>query len=135
MYVLRQSLDIHADLARNWSAWMGTWSQSAVECATLYCEDQRHEDESDEAFAMRLADAGIIREHAGAWAVYHHDGLSAYALDAEDEAAAIAEARALAARIGVASGDGVAAYGHLAVVAELGGGWYVLSADECWANV
>jgi len=153
-YALRFSPNIHGDISRNWSAWMGLrdkdlWSlledQLLPHGVDMDEEWERYQDEDYEtwwlrdhndrqAFLEHLAGEHDIPvgfdEHSGEWCIIHHEGLSAYELDAITEAEAIIEGREMAGRIGLPSGDGIAATGNIRIVAEVAEGWYVLECDE-----
>ena len=79
MFVARHTFTPEYDAIRNWSGWIGL--DFATEAEAL-------------AFDEEQGGNGDVRlnEAWGRWQIVHHDGLSCYALDAEDEAEAVAEA-------------------------------------------
>lgn len=139
-YAIRYSPDIHADLARGWSAWMEARFSSLLDLVETYCGDydvadylESCDSDIDNAL-LDLADArnlDVRRDPAtGQWCLVHHDGLSCYALNAASMDAALDEGAVLAAAIGEPVGNGDRTYGDVSLVADLGAGWYLLQCDD-----
>lgn len=127
-YAIRYTSSIHADLKRGWSAYMGTWGDlaHALDCV----EDQRRDGEAYREFVRRMRKEGIIRRAGTKWGVFHHEGLSCYALAATSPDAAIAEARARYAETkGGAEGTGQIIY-PAGVVAQIADDCYLLVSEQ-----
>lgn len=110
-YVARFTFDPQYDIQRNWSAWWMQWDSEkmalrdelesagidATEAYEQAIEAGRIDEETTLIDFMRnLAEReGIdIRYHngAGKWMKVHHEGLSCFALEADNDADALAEA-------------------------------------------
>lgn len=81
IYVARFSDNINADIKRNWSAWMtpglaGSYEDCKQDIADGYAHGEIRE----------------FPEYPGCYAIVHHEGLSSYLLNAENENTAIKEA-------------------------------------------
>lgn len=113
VYVVRFSADIEWDIERGFSCWGdravrktdldivqevgGFWDDDELDSKQQRWVNQfsdRYEDRSLflEDLARELAPAGLCRDDKYAtWALFHHDGLSCFALTADTPEAAIAE--------------------------------------------
>lgn len=99
MFVVRRSSNPSSDLARAWSAWNGEFAEHplmlSIDEFTMNLGIS-YDDDADEA-------AEIINDETpccvckcpatGLWGSKHHDGLSAYKLEAETLEGAVEEAR------------------------------------------
>lgn len=148
-YVLRYSPNIQGDLKRNWSAWMGLRSKDlydllvqldGVEAIEEAWEDwsdvdyapfvERDHDDFD-AFLDYLAGENDIRfdPDTKEWCAVHHDGLSCFLLEAEDEEEAIAEGKALAS-MWPDKGFGYQTEGSIRLVCSLPDDWHILECED-----
>lgn len=146
-YAIRYSPNIQADLRRGWSAWMGIRAASLYELCDntpdLYDLTEYVSDPDDTDAIYDYLDL-VERRSVGAhyepaedteapaevrWCWKHHDGLACYALDAETEAEALAQAAEWDTDA-LSSGQGWLTEGEVKVVAELGNGWYLLECDD-----
>ena len=91
----RFSDDIHADVARNWSAWMHPNLGGTIE----ECQE--------DAELLGLDNIDIREFPDGGFALVHHNGLSCYVLESTDVDSAIEEVKA-----STHSGDG---YGEASI--------------------
>ena len=143
-YAVRQSPDINADLQRGWSAWRGlrgSTLQELVDMTPDFSESEVEEAWQDspeqdyEKFLLGYIECKpgnwepVYDPTTGYWYWLHHYGLSVYGLAAETEDEALAEAKALVARLGESSGQGDMMRGSVTVIAELGNDWYLLACD------
>lgn len=134
-YVVRTSERILEDVSRGFSCFMGVYP--SAEHTPQYAEaEARLEEkfpfaESEEIREMAL-DAicgefpgGVVELAPAVWAVFHHEGLSCYRLEADTKEAALAEARQQSPHIG---GDGDATVGAVRLIAS----W---RRDGCWMHL
>jgi len=144
MYALRYSPNIHNDIQRGWSAWMGMRFESYLDLVNTAAEiseydytewaEKRGLDTEDEATAEAYVDHlgwnTAIDPHTNQVCCVHHDGLSVYELCSETLAEANDEGAALAAKLGASYGFGKATVGTVKVAADLGNNWYVLEVED-----
>ena len=144
MYALRYSPNIHNDIQRGWSAWMGMRFASYLDLVNTAAEISEYDyaewaerrgldtdsEETAEAYVDRLGWNTAIDPHTNQVCCVHHDGLSVYSISAETLAEANDEGAALAAKLGASFGFGYATVGTVKVAADLGGGWYVLEVED-----
>lgn len=156
VYVARFSDNIEADIRRGWSAWMGSWEQDlqdALEFCGVTAEQideawehwqdpdwhpWHHRDTADrEEFLLDLAETEghDVRFDSATelWAAVHHDGLSCFRLEAEDEDAALDELAELAESV-VSFALGDMTDGSVRLVYSRGDGWHLLETEEVWAE-
>lgn len=143
-------MNIEGDLKRGWSAWMGRaatlknlvendasidendlaerWEEYQDECGDAdydeflysYCENHRKD-------FVPMFDEFAPTGYQWCW--WHHDGLSCYRLDAENETDALAGA-AQWDTSGFAGGFGSATQGKVRLVATLENYWHLLECDD-----
>jgi len=135
MYIARFTTQPAADIERGWSGWFGGQYKTRIEYVientsvdVLEAAYQRSSEEDYDAFlesyAEDHADDEVIRFDAqcGAYRVFHHDGLSCWALEAQTEADAIAEARQLASSGEIQHGSlGQRTHGRVVLVGAVEG--------------
>lgn len=156
VYVLRYTPDVEGDIERGWSGWMDVNDESLEDLMTYYLgvdpedleykwdmwQDPTHNpwhhrdyDDYQEFLLDYASDAGLdIRQdpRTGLWVSVHHEGLSAFALDASSSDEAVSKAQEWLSSDsppGIGGWKGVATVGDVEPVAELGGGWYILGAQ------
>jgi hypothetical protein len=114
VYVARFSPNIESDIKRGWSGYMGSHgvtAEEALESIGVYLDDMDLEaaqarwvrtygSQNEDydfwygEFTRDLAESKGLRfdDDLGEWRAFHHDGLSCWALEATDDAAAMGEA-------------------------------------------
>ena len=144
MYALRYSPNIHNDIQRGWSAWMGMRFASYLDLVNTAAEISEYDyaewaeardldtesEETAEEYVNHLGWHTAIDPHTNEVCCVHHDGLSVYGLDAETLAEAVTEGRAQADFLGAAWGFGYATVGTVKIAADLGDNWYVLEVED-----
>ena len=153
-YSLRISPDIHGDIRRGWSGWMGSYDTledllyetldpGEIERGWERWQDAKwhpwhHRDLEDfEEFLLDFADESgldvdtVSTDEGPRWVIVHsRGGISVFGLLAEMEDDAVVEAREMIAREEELSfGQGDLAVGDIQVVADMGGDWYLLRSD------
>lgn len=108
-FLVRNTFSPEYDVTRNWSAWIGgAWNSEteaildiADHCGVLSDYQERYDDLSDEELAEKIQDRESYdirwNEAYRKFQHVHHEGLAGFALEAETEAEALAEALAGAA--------------------------------------
>jgi len=135
VYIARFTSDPVADIQRGWSGWFGGQYKTRIEYVientsvdVLEAAYQRSSEDDYDAFlsayAEDCADDEVIRydPQCGAYRIFHHDGLSCWALEAQTEADAIAEARHLASSGSIEHGSiGQRTHGRVVLAAAVEG--------------
>lgn len=122
MFVVRNTLTPEADIERGWSAWIGREWNSQTEALRDLAVEAMNE---HEAFDVRF------NESYGRWMHVHHEGLSAWLLDAETETEAWTEAREGAAQDRFPwYGFGVATVGTVRLVGHVADTLYLFECDD-----
>lgn len=138
MYVARYTKNAEGDAQRGWSGWgCGYWS-TLQDFASEWLEATLFEaydvssvyDLTDEQIEQINPYEMAFDEQFQSWRIFHHDGLSCWALYAETPEEAVAEARDLEAASEIGNGGfGYAASGNLRVVAQVHADLWIFECD------
>ena len=148
-YVIRYSDHIEADIERGYSCWMGAfesfehllWLMGMDEHALRALWNsaellERWELTANnwEEFLGRLHQEllweAAIEGDDGQWRLFHHRGLSCFLLAAETKEEALEEVAAEYDLSGPPTGEGQATEGAVQIIANLGGGWWLLECED-----
>lgn len=131
-YIIRYTTNPVADIERGWSGWMGMDYATLAEAAEELCQEYDLTEDEAETLLER-------RNHDVRWDVnckryraVHHDGLSCYALEADDEAAAWDEARTQAT--GIPTGEGDMTEGAVSHLGRIADHWHLFRCKSTWTE-
>lgn len=131
-YVARYTQNPEGDIERGWSRWSGaSWKsfQSAAEDVLLWHAGIEVTEDDDVETLLDKHSFTIKQDpHFGDWAQVHHDGISVYALDADNETDAFAEASQMPKFwIG---GEGDCTVGNVRYVGQVFDGLHLFVCDD-----
>ena len=138
MIVVRFSKNIQADVKRNWSAWMNTRTENLAEFIQVcldHCWSEKAselQDEENYQEALEIFEELLdIRIDGNQYAIVHHDGLSCFGLEAEEEKEAITEAEEFVENFDMSffvNGDKT--LGEIKIIKEISENWYLLEVED-----
>jgi len=141
-YAVRFSTRIQEDIKRGWSAWMNTRTENLVEflqicldhCWSEKANELQDKEEYEEALEIfeELLD---IRMDGNSYAITHHDGLSCFGLEAEEENEAIEEAENFVKNFDDSFAIGEMTIGEIKIIKEIQDGWYLLETEDFTAEI
>ncbi len=141
-YAVRFSTRIQEDIKRGWSAWMNTRTENLAEFVQIclnFCWNEKasnlQDEERYEEVLEIYEDILDIRMDGNQYAIVHHEGLSCFGLEAEEEEEAIEEAVEFVNNFDGSFAIGEMTIGEIKIIKEIQDGWYLLETEDFTAEI